>query len=88
VAFDLLLAICSPTAFGLMIVMVLQLPENAWPQSCFEDCGDRMLTVVAGLFADLTISATADFTLSFLNVFRRRSQCRGDQQDEREFCPP
>jgi hypothetical protein len=28
VAFDLLLAICSPTAFGLMIVMVLQLPET------------------------------------------------------------
>jgi hypothetical protein len=28
VAFDLLLAICSATAFGLMIVMLLLLPET------------------------------------------------------------
>jgi hypothetical protein len=28
VAFDLLLAICSATAFGLMIVMLLMLPET------------------------------------------------------------
>ena len=63
------IAICSATAFGLMIVMPLLLPETHGPQSCnFGDRGDRILTVVACLFAELTISATADLALSFLNV--------------------
>src|SRR5262249_8041020 len=42
---------------------------NAWPQSCdFGDRGSRRSIVVACLFAELRISATADLALSFLNV--------------------
>ena len=79
------IAICSATAFGLMIVMLLLLPETHGPQSCnFGDRGGRRSIVVACLFAELTISATAHLALSFLNV----SESGGDQQDERKFCPP
>src|SRR5262249_3217890 len=42
---------------------------SAWPQSCnFGGRDGRRLTVVAYLFAELTISATDHLALSFLNV--------------------
>ena len=79
------IAICSATAFGLMIVMLLLLPETHGPQFCnVGGRGGRRSIVVAYLFAELTISATAHPALSFLNV----SESGGDQQDERKFCPP
>jgi hypothetical protein len=63
------IAICSAPAFGLMIVMPLLLPETYGPQSCnFGDRVDRILTVVACLFAELTISATTHLALSFPNI--------------------
>src|SRR6185295_13261040 len=58
---------------------VLQLLETA-------AAGDRSLSHAYS--QELTISATAHLALSFLTLFRRRSESGGDQQDERKFCPP
>ena len=71
------IAICSATA-----VMLLLLPETHGPQSCnFGDRGGRRSIVVAYLFAELTISATAHLALSFPNVvrakFRERRRPKG-----------
>jgi hypothetical protein len=69
VAFDRLLAILQRHRLRADDRHAAAVAGNAWPQSCnFGDCGDQILTVVACLFAELTISATADLTLSFLNV--------------------
>jgi hypothetical protein len=57
VAFDLLLAICSAAAFGLMTVRQTTLETAA--------AGDRSLS--HAYFAELTISAPAHLALSFLN---------------------
>ena len=63
------IAICSATAFGLMIVTLLLLPQtHGRSLATFGDRGGRRSIVVACLFAELTISATADLALSFLNV--------------------
>src|SRR5262249_11231374 len=63
------IAICSATAFGLMIVMLLLLREtHGRSLATFGDRGGRLLIVVACLIPELTISATADLALSFLNV--------------------
>jgi len=59
------IAICSATAFGLMIVMLQLLPETHGRRLATLD---RILTVVACLFVELTISAKADLALSFPNV--------------------
>ena len=63
------IAICSATAFGLMIVTLLLLPEtHGRSLATLETAGGRRSIVVACLFAELTISAMADLALSFLTV--------------------
>ena len=62
---------------------------NAWPQACnFGDRGGRRSIVVACLFAELTISATADLALLFLNVVPATFREWRRSADERKFCPP
>jgi hypothetical protein len=88
VAFDLLLAICSAITFGLMIIKLLLLPEPDGRSLAHLEtaaAGDRSLSHA---YSELTISATTHPAVSFLNVFRRRCESGGDQQDERKFCPP
>ena len=63
------IAICSATAFGLMIVTLLLLPEtHGRSLATLETAAAGDSIVVACLFAELTISATAHLALSFLNV--------------------
>ena len=69
VTFDLLLAICSATPFGRMIVMLLLLPEaHGRSLATLETAAAGHRSLSHAYFTELTISATADLALSFLSV--------------------
>jgi len=68
-ALGISIAICSATAFGLMIVMLLLLPETRGRSLATLEtaaAGDRSLSHAYS--RNLMVSATADLALSFLNV--------------------